>query len=616
MHLLAVCSVLIGITNAWSPTNGYAPGDIDCPSESSFLRVASGISTNESNWITNRHQATKQPLIDWLNRANLTDFDAEQFLSNITSIPIGLAYSGGGYRAMLAGAGQFAALDDRTPNSTNANQLGGLVQAATYLAGLSGGNWLVGSIVLNNFTTIPDLQGSSNIWDLEHSLIDPDGANIFSDASFWDDIVDDIDSKRDAGFNISFTDIWGRGLSHQFINLTNGGPALTFDDIRNYPAFLNYSMPFPIHVADSRAPGTTVISANSTIFEFNPFELGSWDPELYTFTDIKYLGTQVNDGKNNGTCVAGFDNAGFVLGTSSSLFNQFILQLNSTGVEGILKDLAEDILTDLGNDNDDIAIYDPNPFANSSFTMSTVMDTAPYLTLVDGGEDNQNVPLHPLIQPARNVDIVLAFDNSADTDNNWPAGLSLIATYERQFNPAGNNTIFPYVPDNQTFLNLGLTEKPTFFGCHASNFTSLFEQLDVPQDDQHIPPLIVYIANSPHSYLSNTSTFQLSYSQSEVAGMIQNGYETATQNNGTTDPEWPACLACAIIQRESERQNLTQSQQCQQCFSRYCWNGTIAAGNVSEATLNPSTSIKSLGLSLSSSTTAVAVAVFGSLLFF
>lgn len=41
------------------------------------------------------------------------------------------------------------------------------------------------------------------------------------------------------------------------------------------------------------------------------------------------------------------------------------------------------------------------------------------LTLVDGGENGENIPLHPLIQPARELDVIFAIDSSADTDYNW-----------------------------------------------------------------------------------------------------------------------------------------------------------------------------------------------------
>jgi lysophospholipase len=586
VQILLVASLVM----ADSPTGGYAPGTIDCPSENSLVRVANGLSQNETNFITERQKLTDAALIDFLNRQNMTDFDAQSFLSN-TSLTIGIAFSGGGYRAMLAGAGEFSALDNRTTNSTNAHNLGGLLQATTYFSGLSGGNWLLGSIVFNNFSSIPALQDSDTVWDLEHSIFNPGGANIFSTASYWNDLVDDVHAKENAGFNTSITDIWGRALSHQFVNLTNGGPGLTLDDVRNYDVFQTHQMPFPIIVADGRAPNTTILNTNSTVFEFTPFELGSWDPSLYAFTDVKYLGTQVSNGVPNGTCYAGFDNAGFTMGTSSSLFNQFILQLNSTGLSGVVYDLALDLLTDLGTDNDDIAIYDPNPFANIS-TVNNSIANASYLSLVDGGEDGQNIPLVPLIQPLRKVDVVFAFDNSADTTFSWPNGTSMVATYERQFGSEGNNTIFPYVPDQTTFINLGLTKRPTFFGCNASNLTTLFNSSQ-PESDRFVPPLIVYIANAPYSFFSNTSTFQLSYDTEEVDGIIQNGYNVVTQANGTVDSEWTACVGCAIIQRELERRGQAPSQQCQNCFNKYCWDGTISTAAVNQTDIDPTLSVKS-----------------------
>ncbi|CAN6601461.1 lysophospholipase 3 [Trichomonascus vanleenenianus] len=587
-------ALLVSWAVAWSPTNSYAPGNVSCPKVDTFVRAASDISDSEKSWVQSRQQVIKPALLDFFNRANLTDFDVNTFFSNTTS-NIALAFSGGGYRAMLCGAGQFAALDNRTINSTNSGHLGGLVQASTYFAGLSGGNWFLNSIVLNNFTSVQALQGSKDLWDLEHSIVNPGGADIFSTAKYWDDIKDDVESKEDAGFNTSITDIWGRGLSQQFIGLDEGGPAMSWSDIQNFPGFLNHSMPFPIVVADGREPNTTIIALNSTVFEFNPYELGSWDPSLYAFTDLEYIGTNVSNGKPTGDqCVRGFDQAGFVLGTSSSLFNQFILQLNSTGVSGVVYDLAEDILKKLGQDNDDIAIYAPNPFKDTTFGNSSI-EQAEWLTLVDGGEDNQNIPLYPLIQPERQVDVIFAFDNSADTTYSWPNGSSMVNSYERQFEAASNNTIFPYVPDTTTFINQGLIERPTFFGCNGSNLTSLLADKHLNTSDEfYIPPLIVYVANYAHSFFSNTSTFKMSYSTEEVAGMIQNGYNVVTRQNSTLDSDWPSCVACAIIQREVERRGQTPTAQCQQCFQKYCWDGTTddSAVNTTGPGFAPTLSVK------------------------
>lgn len=116
-------------------------------------------------------------------------------LSN-TSINFGLTFAGGGYRAMLTGAGAFAAYDNRTVGSTEPGHLGGLVQAATYVSGLSGASWLLGSIVANNFTTIEALLDSKDVWDLSNSIFNTGGINIFSTAKYYDKLVDDVDSKR------------------------------------------------------------------------------------------------------------------------------------------------------------------------------------------------------------------------------------------------------------------------------------------------------------------------------------------------------------------------------------------------------------------------------------
>lgn len=51
--------------------------------------------------------------------------------------------------------------------------------------------------------------------------------------------------------------------------------------------------------------------------------MGSWDPSLSAMVNLTYVGTHLSNGKpdNDTACVTGFDEAGFVIGTSSSLFN-------------------------------------------------------------------------------------------------------------------------------------------------------------------------------------------------------------------------------------------------------------------------------------------------------
>lgn len=339
---------------------------------------------------------------------------------------IGIAASGGGYRAMLNGAGFLAAADSRTRNATNTGQIGGLLQATTYLAGLSGGSWLVGSIYSNNFSSVETLRDGSkgsSVWKLANSIFegpDTQGIQILSTADYFRTIADQVSSKVNAGlgFNASITDYWGRALSYQLINATNGGPAYTFSSIAEADNFKNGEIPFPLVVADERSPNTLIISLNSTVYEFNPYEFGSWDPTTYGFVPTQYLGSNFTGGSvvANQQCVRGFDQAGYVMGTSSSLFNSFLLNINSTAIPTFLQNVFTDVLEEFGSANNDIAQYQPNPFYGfNNATNRNAQDKE--LTMVDGGLDLQNIPLYPLIQPQRGVDVIFAIDSSADNED-------------------------------------------------------------------------------------------------------------------------------------------------------------------------------------------------------
>lgn len=357
----------------------------------------------------------------------------------------------------------------------------------------------------------------------------------------------------------------GRALSYQLINATNGGPSYTWSSISLTSDFQNGNMPMPILVADGRNPGELIVGSNSTVYEFNPWEFGSFDPTVYGFVPLEFLGSRFDGGvlPDNETCVRGFDNAGFVMGTSSSLFNQFLVQLNTTSIPDFLKDQIAKVLEAIGNDNNDIAVYQPNPFYHYSNNTSPYADSRD-LDMVDGGEDLQNIPLHPLIQPERALDVIFAVDSSADTEHSWPNGTALVATYERSLNRTGiaNGTAFPAVPDQNTFVNLGLNTRPTFFGCDSRNLTGP-------------APLIVYIPNYPYVTNSNTSTFQMTYSNAERDAIILNGHEVATMGNATRDDKWPACVGCAMLSRSWERTGTPVPDICNQCFRRYCWDGRV-----------------------------------------
>lgn len=247
------------------------------------------------------------------------------------------------------------------------------------------------------------------------------------------------------------------------------------------------------------------------------------------------------------------------MGTSSSLFNQAFLQIQkASNVPEFLLRSINNTLEEVGQDNRDMANW-PNPFYQYH-TTSNSNSNSTILTLVDGGEDLQNIPLHPLTLSGRKVDVILAVDGSADTTTLWPNGTALVSTYQRSINRySSNNSAFP---DQNTFVNLGLNNHPTFFGCDVGN-------------SSQTTPLIVYLPNAPYTYDSNVSIFQLQYTKKQRDAIIQNGYNAVTRGNASVDPNWPACLGCAILSRSFRRTGTQPPPVCVDCFARYCWNGTL-----------------------------------------
>jgi len=136
---------------------------------------------NEVSWLQTRRNSTIPALEEFLNRANISGFDVKSYFegisANTSNFPnIGIAVSGGGYRALMVGAGALAAFDNRTANSTAHGQLGGLLQASTYLSALSGGSWLVGSLYMQNYASVQDIvtgpsSGLGSLWQFEDSIL-------------------------------------------------------------------------------------------------------------------------------------------------------------------------------------------------------------------------------------------------------------------------------------------------------------------------------------------------------------------------------------------------------------------------------------------------------------
>lgn len=271
---------------------------------------------------------------------------------------------------------------------------------------------------------------------------------------------------------------------------------------------------------------------------------------MAAFTQTAYLGSNLADGEPvvPDLCTTNYDNAGYVLGTSSNLFNEVCIAIPSTNdTDASFAGLAEDLSAILDTvhtvtTRDNFAVY-PNPFYE--YPPSTLVESQQELFLVDGGEALQNNPIWPFLHRPL-VDVLIVNDNSADTSANYPNGSEIYTTYQRATDE--NLTRMPVIPDVATFLADGLDTRPTFFGCNDPDVVT-----------------IIYIPNQDYTFDSGQSTARLEYTVDDTRAMIANGQQIASKGG---DQEWPLCLACGIMKKAGG----SVPSGCTACYSEYCYN--------------------------------------------
>ncbi|KAI9633403.1 lysophospholipase catalytic domain-containing protein [Dioszegia hungarica] len=526
----------------------YAPYQVPCPTGWNWVRSADSLGVGEQAYLAQRKPYLNPAINKQLARVGLPQ-------PNRTPV-IGFALSGGGYRAMQVGSGGVMATMNQSSEAA-ASGIGGWYEGVTYQAGLSGGSWATTTMMANNGRLPTEL--INDVWNLESNLVIPDDGKL----SFYYNMVSNVRAKANAGFATQITDYWSLALGDHLLpsqyHLGNS-PNYTIAQLPSkVPGLANGSLPMPIIIAAERELNEIVIPGNASVYEMTPYEFGSWAfgsqrKVRGAFTPIEYLGSSLNNGQLNGSCYKGFDQLSFAAGTSSTLFSGALLTLTASNASSIIVDAIESILKDIGEQDNDVALF-PNSFANWNPDTNPIADF-PYITLVDAGLTNQNIPIEPLLIPYRNVDAIIAFDSSADTTYSWPNGTALRQTFERAEILAQTQDVsirMPKIPSANGFINGGFNQRPTIFGCDAQNGST---------------PLIVYVPNYPWSYYGNTSTYQLAYEKDESTKVVLNGLRSLSLNG--TVSSWPKCLACAMADRAYN----TRPADCQSCFDTWCWDGT------------------------------------------
>ncbi|KAJ7042058.1 lysophospholipase [Mycena alexandri] len=573
----------------------YTPQVVPCSPDFSLVREASAassahsLSSGEQAYIdARRKDVLPGAFRSYVKNLISTGQDIPPTLKSIfygargASPSYGLALSGGAFRAGLFEAGAFTTFDGRNTTSNFAG-FGGILQGAEYAAALSGGGWFITAFSQANMPTIPQLvfgptdpptDNQYGGFNIAFDVLTP-FTNNTQNQGFIGGLILETAGKASVGNPVSLTDAFGISLARHFVNGTNTANLLDFDTplhgtgqlfsgIAKVPAFQSHNLPFPIVLStlisnhgnpNDSIPGE-VVPLSNTKFEYNIFEFGSYDPSLGAFIPMKNLGTV-----NESSCVVGFDEIAFVLGSTGDVFPT----INATASVAAFQQLRPQ-----KNIRLDSALI-PNAFeGRQGFTEAT----EEFLSLGDGGIDGANLPLQPLLVKARGVQAIIAIDVSSDTDDHFADGSAIIAEAKRAaLFPGAYN--FPNIPETQAeFAAQNLTTQPTFFGC----------------DEAQNVPMILYFANGgpPQGQpaITNASTSQLSFPDlGFVQAIIDQAGEIVARgrppNGKARDSLFPVCVACALADRERSRLALKRDAQCDIATASPHVNAALAAADSS-----------------------------------
>ncbi|KAJ6125678.1 hypothetical protein N7523_003298 [Penicillium sp. IBT 18751x] len=414
------------------------------------VRVSGDLCAEEQAFRKKRQQHAMKALASYL------DIPVEEIHPDDVPV-IAMCGSGGGLRALVAGTGSYLAAQES-----------GLWDCVTYTAGVSGSCWLQtlyhSSITGRSFHKLVDhLKNRLGV----HIAFPPAALNLLTTAPtnkyLLSGFVEKL--KGDPGADFGLVDIYGLllaarlmvprgelGVSDSDLKLSSQGVNL-YDGAHPLPIYTAVRHEIPI-IEEEHSDGSK--SHSNPEQAMRDAKKEAWF-QWFEFTPYEFFCEELNAGIPTWALGRHFDGGRSVL----SAENQPIPELRIPGLMGIwgsafcatlshyykeirplVKGLAGfggiDTLIQ-GKDSDLVRVHPIDPAAIPNFVIG-MKDQLPascpesifkssHLNLMDAGMSN-NLPIYPLIRPGRDVDVILAFDASADIkQDNW---LSVVDGYARQ----------------------------------------------------------------------------------------------------------------------------------------------------------------------------------------
>ncbi|EFQ32089.1 cytosolic phospholipase A2 zeta [Colletotrichum graminicola] len=412
------------------------------------VRVSNDLCDEEKEFLARRKRVTTMALAKYL------DLDEKDV--HPEDVPtIAMCGSGGGLRALVAGTGSMLAADED-----------GLFDCVTYTSGVSGSCWLQAlyhsSISEGSMDRLlQHLKARAGI----HIAYPPVAFQTLLSAptnkSILSGLVEKL--KGDPGADFGLVDIYGLLLAARYL-VPKGELEVNDRDFKlsNQRDYIKYGQnPLPIYTAvrheipDVDLDGSGEVPSTSEAakevakqeawfqwFEITPYEF--FCEEFQAGIPTWAMGRRFENGVDVPP-EEGFHlpetRLPFLLGVFGSAFCATLSHYYNE-VRPIVQSIAgfsslDGMITGYNEDLSKVHPIDPGTVANFAYGMEDKLpDTVPksvykseHIQLMDAGMSN-NLPIYPLLRPGRDVDVVVAFDASADikTDN-W---LAVADGYARQ----------------------------------------------------------------------------------------------------------------------------------------------------------------------------------------
>ncbi len=375
------------------------------PASAFFVRTAVTLNSLEQSYIQQRQLFVQQKLANHYGRS-------------VQKVPkIAFCISGGGSRAMVAGLGFMQAMEES-----------GLIDVTTYVCALSGSTWALSGWLESRLAVAEYLAFIKK--GLSIGLL-----NKVDTAQIIKELLKKVSSKQ----SISIDDIWGC-LIAQKVLYNSGKKALTqltLDNYRSLPA--DGSLPMPVYNCV-----TPLEAADNQCYrwvEWTPYEVRC--PYLKTAVPLASIGSRFEKGKNSSSVPV--QSLSFGHGTWGSAMSgdlQDALMALASGASGYEQTLIDDLLKELESHTllDDATEVRPLsghvPNWNYKLAGAACAQMAD-LTFIDCGF-LCNVPLPPMLDRLRAVDIIIIVDASTGTTSQ--AELLCLQKYAQ-----ANNLPFPAI---------------------------------------------------------------------------------------------------------------------------------------------------------------------------